>query len=192
MSQHRPTPEELALAALAIKRDRIVGPESLSEAERRELAELEIVVGELGLAAEPAEPPNGLRDRLLENLAGLPESRQEVKLDEDGVLIASTEEMPWKPHRYPGIEIKTLFVDSDAGMATRLYRMSPGSVFPPHRHGGVEELFILSGEVQVHGQRMGPGDYCRAEFDTIHRATKSAQGAVVLVRTSIHNEPLDS
>ena len=103
------------------------------------------------------------------------------------MLIASSDDMPWKPHPIPGIATKTLHVDRDAGFATRLYRIDAGASVPAHFHAGPEELLILSGDLTVHGHEMGPGDYCRADSDTVHHAAKSVSGAVLLVRASIHD-----
>lgn len=192
MSSGRPTVEQLTLAALETGQERRLRPESLSEADRQELVAFEAVVGELGLAAAPVEPSEDLRDRLLRGIAAPPPKRAGVLLDEGGVLIASPDAMPWKPHPIPGLETKILHLDRITGVATALYRLAPGASVPAHRHAGLEEVLILSGDLEVHGHRMSAGDYCRAESESVHHATKTEQGAVFLVRGSIHNEMLES
>jgi len=67
-------------------------------------------------------------------------------------------------------------------------RIDPGTVYPSHRHSDVEELFLLEGDLLVEGLRMGPGDYCRAEPNSLHGQVRTDSGALFLVLASNANE----
>ena len=47
--------------------------------------------------------------------------------------------LPWKPTRFPGIEIKVLMEDPDTGLQTVLTRMAPGTVLTEHMHVQIEQ-----------------------------------------------------
>lgn len=147
--------------------------------------------GELGFAVQPVEPPDELRRRLLDSIEKEASPQQPgIVLDDQGLLIARSGEIPWRPHELPGLAYKRLSLDRDSGMATTLLRLDPGAVYPSHRHEAAEHLLVLSGDLEVHGQRMGPGDYCRAEPGSVHEVGRSIAGGVVLVHASIHDKLL--
>src|ERR1051325_2650687 len=40
-----------------------------------------------------------------------------------------------------------------------LVRLARGGEYPPHAHAGVEELYLLHGELWIDERRLFPGDY---------------------------------
>jgi anti-sigma factor ChrR (cupin superfamily) len=80
-----------------------------------------------------------------------------------------------------GIQFKPLFRDQASGLCTSIVRMLPGTALPPHRHTGTEQFFILEGDCYVHGRRLGPGDFHRAEVDTEHEYTYTVGGTMFLL-----------
>ena len=66
--------------------------------------------------------------------------------------------------------------------------MESGAYYPSHRHVGIEELFVLSGDLHVEGQTMHSGDYCRAESGTIHGETFTDGGCLFLLLASQETE----
>ena len=66
----------------------------------------------------------------------------------------------------PGLSYKLLATDTEKGRVSLLVRLAPGSPDPPHRHGGVEELYLLHGELMIEDRKLYPGDYNRAEPGT--------------------------
>jgi CheY-like chemotaxis protein len=115
----------------------------------------------------------------------------EILLDRDGLFIARSEGMLWQSIDASGCEKKILFVDDREKSVTSIVRMQAGTHFPSHRHGGIEEVFILQGDLVVEGQPMKPGDYCRAEPTTVHRESFTESGCVFLLRASQHDRILD-
>lgn len=62
----------------------------------------------------------------------------------------STKEVPWLEFG-GGIDFKILRTSQETGAWTVLFRCAPGSSFPPHRHLGGGEYFVLSGTMLVRG-----------------------------------------
>lgn len=165
--------------------------EGAGEDVREDLASMEQVAGALGLEARAVDPPDGLRARLLDRVAKEKQpGRPGLVLNEDGVKVLRSSHAAWKPIG-EGVASRVLTIDEKTGFKTHMIRIDPGSFVPEHRHGGAEDVLVLSGDLEVHGQRMGPGDYCFAESGSTHKKTFSRKGAMLLVRTSIHNEYSD-
>ena len=116
----------------------------------------------------------------------------QVLLDHSGLLISRTETTSWQAGRAPGCWAKTLFVEKETSIATSLIRMDPGTHFPRHRHAGAEEVFLLEGDLVVEGQKMKPGDYCRAETGSTHSESYTESGCVFLLKASQLDSSLNS
>jgi len=156
------------------------------------------VVENLSLSAPLVIPSANARERLLASLGGrnrapVPGESESstrpkgVLLQQPGLLIARSSEMPWETVA-PGIDRRVLFVDSDRDYITTLVLVQAGTRYPSHRHAGVEEILLLEGDLHVHGIVLHPGDYCRAEPDSVHEVTFSESGCMLLLRTSQHDE----
>jgi quercetin dioxygenase-like cupin family protein len=140
--------------------------------------------------AETAAPPPSLKARILANLEGassapagpaLPPGGRHVS---PGIAAVIAADSPWIASPLPGIEYKVLHRDEERRSTTRLLRFSPGSAYPAHRHGGVEEVFVLEGSVTLNGILLKPGDYCRAEAGTPEPAATSETGGMAIIVSS--------
>ncbi len=144
------------------------------------------------MAPQPVRPPQELRGRLLERAASLqPHAvavRPGVLFEQGGLLVSRSAEMAWQPGGVAGLSSKLLFVDQERGYNTLLVRMEPGTRYPRHRHVGVEELYLLDGDLIVEGQTMRAGDYCRAEPASIHGESRTETGCLFVLRASPHDE----
>jgi len=87
----------------------------------------------------------------------------------------------------PGIFCKLLATDAERQRVSMLVRLTPGTDYPPHRHAGVEELHLLHGELVVDDRTLYPGDYIRAETDSIDHRVWSATGCTCVLVTSFHD-----
>ena len=85
----------------------------------------------------------------------------------------------------PGICIKILASDAEKDRATALVRLDPGFDYPAHEHAGVEELYLLHGELKIDDRTLYPGDFIRAEAGSIdHRVwTETGCTCVLLAST---------
>ena len=88
----------------------------------------------------------------------------------------------------PGISCKLLANDRERNIVSMLVRLAPGTEYPPHRHGGVEELHLLDGILQVDARTLRPGDYLRSEPATADALVYSETGCTCVLVTSVDDE----
>ena len=84
----------------------------------------------------------------------------------------------------PGISCKLLATDTEKNRVSMLVRLAPGTDYPPHRHGGAEELYLLHGELMIDDKRLYPGDYNRNEADSTDHRVWSEAGCTCVLLTS--------
>lgn len=160
-----------------------------------ELEKLDAIVSRLAQSSSRVPSP-ALRDRLLTAIERDVGPKKDddwlpgILLKRTGLLISRSGEIPWEPVGIPGITCKTLFVDSQRHYATLLVSMEPGTVYPPHRHNDIEEIYLLEGDFLSEGLNLRPGDYCRSEPGSIHGVAKTTSGALLLVFSSQRDELL--
>jgi quercetin dioxygenase-like cupin family protein len=138
-------------------------------------------------------PPSSLREKLLQSIREpTPQAKafSPVLLDEAGVRLLRTTKMKWEPGPTSGLSVKVLVHDAENAMTTMLVRMRPGSLYPSHRHKGVEELYVLEGELRVEGVELVEGDFCVSQPESIHQSSYSESGCLLVVRTSKRDECL--
>lgn len=160
---------------------------------REELESFEMTAALLALGAIEEEPPRSVRDELLSKVGG----KSNGGKGGDGVapstsfLSVHADEGKWK-ELCDGVLLKKLNVDKATGLTTSLVRMKAGTALPVHRHIGVEQFYILEGDCIVHGERLGPGDFHRAEAGSIHRTTYTVEGTMFLLIAPESYEVLDA
>ena len=79
---------------------------------------------------------------------------------------------------------KLLATDADRDRVSMLVRLAPGTDYPPHRHAGLEELHLLSGELMIDDRKLHPGDYNRSERGSVDRRVWSETGCTCVLVTS--------
>jgi anti-sigma factor ChrR (cupin superfamily) len=84
----------------------------------------------------------------------------------------------------PGISCKLLATDTERDRVSMLVRLAPGAAYPPHRHAGVEELYLLHGELMIDDKKLYPGDYNRAEAGSADQRVWSETGCTCVLLTS--------
>lgn len=87
----------------------------------------------------------------------------------------------------PGISCQLLATDTEKERVSMLVRLAPGVEYPPHRHAGVEELHLLHGELMIDAKKLYPGDYIRAEADTVDHRVWTETGCTCVLMTSIRD-----
>jgi quercetin dioxygenase-like cupin family protein len=88
----------------------------------------------------------------------------------------------------PGISCKLLATDPDRSRVSMLVRLAPGTDYPPHRHGGVEELYLLEGVLIVDDRTLYPGDYIHAKVGSVDSLVRSETGCTCVLITSTRDE----
>ena len=122
---------------------------------------------------EPVTPGPHVKARLMESLdddKGMPR----------GFALSAASE-GWFTHPLPGIRMKVLAVNRSRDVATLLIDAAPGARFPEHHHNGDEECYVISGDVNTLGRRLGPGDFLHADEGTDHGELFTETGALVLL-----------
>ena len=92
-------------------------------------------------------------------------------------------EPDWK-QAAPGLWYQLLSSDARSARVTLLVRLEPGVEYPPHVHGGLEELHLLDGELWIDDRKLYPGDYNRAEAGTGDKRVWSETGCMCVLITS--------
>jgi anti-sigma factor ChrR (cupin superfamily) len=145
---------------------------------RREMDALRPVVG--AFVAWPTDvlrPSTSLWDRLAQRIAA--DTGQAPLLPEP----PRQAEPEWN-EAAPGIFVKLLATDTEKDRVSMLVRLAPGAAYPPHTHAGVEELYLLDGELMIDEKKLYPGDYNRAEPETGDQRVWSETGCTCVLLTS--------
>jgi quercetin dioxygenase-like cupin family protein len=88
-----------------------------------------------------------------------------------------------------GIRVRCLFVDERAERVTMLVRMEAGTAYPAHRHGGVEECYVLEGDLSIGDEtEMHAGDYQCMEHGSMHPVQSTRAGCLLLITSSQEDE----
>jgi anti-sigma factor ChrR (cupin superfamily) len=87
----------------------------------------------------------------------------------------------------PGISCQLLATDIENNRVSMMVRLTPGTDYPPHRHDGLEELYLLHGELIVDDRKLYPGDYLRAEAGSVDRRVWSETGCTCVLLTSFND-----
>ena len=87
----------------------------------------------------------------------------------------------------PGITCKLLATDTETGRVSMLVRLAPGAEYPPHTHAGVEELYMLEGDLMVDDKKLQAGDYLRSEPGSTDRRVWSQGGCAGVLLTSFRD-----
>ena len=163
--------------------------------------ELLAEVGE-AVGAASASPPPGLRSRLMERIAAdaaieaaepdvqVWKSWEEQPESTPGLSIVLASEGSWEPLAVPGVSVKRLSVDRERRTATMLVRMEPGMSYPRHRHAGLEQCFVLEGDLRVGDTTLRAGDYQEAAADSTHGVQSTEEGCLLLITSSQDDELL--
>jgi len=106
--------------------------------------------------------------------------------------VVKPAEMEWKPTRFPGCEVKTLYMDHQTGVMTALMRFAPGAVLPDHEHVNVEQTYVLEGrlvdkEGPAEGIAAGPGEFIWREVGSRHVAW-CPEGGLMLAMFQVPNK----
>lgn len=122
-------------------------------------------------------PPASLQNRLARRIAA--ETGSEPILPEP----REWREPEWKDVA-PGISCKLLATDAERHRVSMLVRLAPGADYPPHTHAGVEELYLLDGELWIDDNKLYPGMCNRAEPGTGDKRVWSETGCTCVLITS--------
>ena len=145
---------------------------------RQELDDMRAVAGSFAFSrADVLRPPVPLADRLARRIAA-----------DTGSAPVVPPRSQWREPEWeqvaPGIFCKLMATDTERHRISMLVRLLPGIEYPPHTHAGLEELFLLEGELWIDDRKLFPGDYSRAEAPTGDKRVWSETGCTCVLVTS--------
>lgn len=152
------------------------------------LASLQNSVDQMALAIPQTAPPPGLKTKVLARLqtsvnpdARRPLSGRAVAQATPGLSFRlGAESSGWKPLPIAGAWIKLLSVQPDRGYAVLLGKLDPGVRYPAHINIGPEDFYILTGDLHVGDNTLGPGDFHHADAGSAHQENFSVAGCTLL------------
>ena len=103
-----------------------------------------------------------------------------------GISFLMQSEGRWHGTPYPGVQLRELS-NASAEMAIFMLQLDPRTTFPDHDHHGTEDMYLLSGDLDINGTRMGPGDFMHSAPSSKHHDMYSAGGCQAIVVTSRKN-----
>ncbi len=174
--------------------------DSADEEHRREVWRLQALVADLALSVSPRIPPARVKESLMRSIRADREGKAAdsaaatqvwkrwVGTSSSGRLLVRGSEGEWEATDVPGVAVRRLAVDSDRDVVTMMIRMEPGSRYPSHRHGGVEECYVLDGDLRHGDSVMLAGDFERLESRTLHGEQWTENGCLLLIHSSQHDE----
>ena len=153
-----------------------------------ELASYQAAVGVIPYGAPTVPMAADLKDRLfnrlgLEPISSDPEISPAVPPDLQMFTIRSAD-LDWQPRRIEGVQAVVLFRDEINRTHHLLVKAAAGVVYPFHQHAGIEEIYMLEGELVINDEIYLPGDYIRSYPNSIH-APSTNTGCMFLIRACI-------
>jgi anti-sigma factor ChrR (cupin superfamily) len=151
---------------------------AMCEGCRREIETLQPIIGAfVSWPTDVLRPSSSLWERLAQRIAA--ETGQEPVMP----APQPRAEPDWE-EAAPGLTYKVLAADTEKDRVSLLVRLAAGAHYPSHRHGGVEELYLLHGELWIDDKKLYPGDYNRAEPGTADQRVWSETGCTCVLLTS--------
>ena len=147
------------------------------------------LLGVWSSALQLETPPPELKDRLMSRIRSEIEASKVDQLP-PGFLVVRSGSGKWRPTLWQGIAFMKLFHDKETGAATSLVRVEPGAKYPAHRHGGIEQSWVVEGSCRIGSITIRAGDYACAYAGTEHGVLVSDEGCVLLVMSSARDEIL--
>ncbi len=137
-----------------------------------ELTSYQTAVGLVPYGAPIVPIAADLKDRLFDRLGldpveAVPNSSPVQTPDLKMVAIRSAD-LDWQPRRIDGVEAAVLFRDEVTRSQNLIVKAAAGVVYPLHQHAGIEEIYMLEGELIIDDQVYLAGDYIRSYPNSIH------------------------
>lgn len=169
---------------------------AIDEAARDELRRFLDAAGWLAMTVARHRPSGSVRERVMARIVQHPQAsalvpeagasadrRAGADAEVEGPpgfrFVART--LPWVATPLPGVRYKVLSVGPHQEHAILEVELGPGAAYPEHEHIGVEDMYVLTGDLETEGRFLGPGDAFHAEPGTHHGGLKSVGGCRALL-----------
>jgi hypothetical protein len=153
-----------------------------------ELASYQAAVGVIPYGAPTMPMAADLKDRLFDRLGldpveAVPEIDPELPSPLKMFTIRAAD-LDWQPRRIEGVQAVVLFRDEVSRTQHLLVKAAAGVVYPLHQHAGIEEIYMLEGELIIDDEVYLAGDYIRSYPNSIH-APFTNTSCMFLIRACI-------
>lgn len=157
------------------------------------IEEFDVMVAAMSQALLPQiAPPADAKEEIDKMLGFTTSGGAEAKVESPPAFsYLLNDEGEWRPLPVMkgGARVKELSNDPTSGFTVMLLELDPGTRFPSHSHHGIEETFLISGDLQMQDRVLGPGDFARALPGTRHSSLFSEKGCRALIVTATENYP---
>lgn len=150
---------------------------------KERLSGFESVVANLAYDPAEASPSAVLRDKLMARLYSEQShtaSEPILEYNDSRPLLVRAGEGSWQTMS-EGVLFKQLFMDTTRNTVTSLVKMQPGARVPMHRHHGIEECYVIEGDIFANDETLNAGDYTCAFAGSIHLPISTSNGALLLI-----------
>jgi ChrR Cupin-like domain len=97
-------------------------------------------------------------------------------------------QLNWVKTPIPKVKIALLYSDEATREKVGLLQAEADMVYPRHRHGGTEEIYMLSGDLTLEGITYYGGDYIRSAPGSNHGEAYSKEGCMFFFRSSLDDD----
>lgn len=125
------------------------------------------------------DPPTQVHWEQCSLIEAIPGEERGQEMKEHEECIVNVNQIPWTAGK-TGLRRKPL-VDFPTGPKARIVRMEPGEIVPRHKHPSNEIMYILEGELELHGQVLGPGTCYYKPKDWLYGPLTTKTGVSVLL-----------
>ena len=196
--QQQETAALCALGLLSPEEQESFAAEVRANSELRELLwSLQTTLDRLALAGPKTPVPDALKGKVLARIrAGMAQRVQAEPSEAQRVapelqFKKAADASGWKALPIAGAWIKLLSLESTRGYAVLLGKLDPGVRYPAHLNVGPEDFYILTGDLHVSGNELGPGDFHHADAGSHHGENYSVAGCTLLAVLTV-DDPLIS
>jgi anti-sigma factor ChrR (cupin superfamily) len=147
------------------------------------------VAASLSGLVTPAKPSVSVRAKVMERIRKTPQVREASKpVDSKPTEPPAPQglhflraDQPWLPAPLPGARFKVISSGEHQSYLMLMIELAPGAGYPEHDHFGVEDMYVLTGDLQSEGRSLGPGDSLHAEPGSHHHELRSINGCTALM-----------
>ena len=143
---------------------------------RSEVDAFHEVAANLAHGAPLAQPAARVKEGLMQRISQ--PTQEPAKFTR---VLARANEGRWIQTPFPGVQIKHLFKDPATGMITTLLKAAAGAIYPAHQHGGIEQIYVIDGDLVFDDHALDTGDYEVSAGETHHSAIHSPEGCLALI-----------
>ncbi|WP_373539089.1 cupin domain-containing protein [Chamaesiphon sp.] len=165
-----------------------------------ELASYQAAVGVIPYGAAIVPMAADLKQRLFDRLAApvdellstdpvdiRPNPQPEIQSAEQSeptMVVVRSGDLEWYPYQTEGVEVAMLYLDPVNRMCSAIVKAADGIIYPLHQHCGIEEIYMLEGELEIGGQVYLAGDYIRSYPNSVHPPA-TTKGCKFFIRASL-------